>query len=129
MVLMVGNLKQGSTPQMWQESSTTLQHLTQAKRAKNYPVINHGRSRGLMQMIRRRMLAILADRETLREQLNEVPADGDPNAMAISIARVRERSQLWCELETVLCTTCVNKCEYIPPICCNLRVVRWVLQL
>ena len=41
------------------------------------------------QMIRRRMLAILDDRETLREQLNEVPADGDPNAMAISIARVR----------------------------------------
>ena len=41
-----------------------------------------------MQMIRRRLLAILEDRETLREQLNEVPADGDPNAMAISIARV-----------------------------------------
>jgi hypothetical protein len=35
------------------------------------------------------MQTILNDRETLREQLNEVPADGDPNAMAISIARVR----------------------------------------
>jgi hypothetical protein len=48
------------------------------------------RARGLIQMIRRRMLAVLEDRETLREQRNEVPADGDPNAMAISIARVSQ---------------------------------------
>ena len=41
MVLLIGNLKQGSTPQLWQESSTTLQHLTQAKRAKTFPVIDH----------------------------------------------------------------------------------------
>jgi len=60
-----------------------------AKQAKTYPIINHGRARGLFQMLRRRMQTILNDRETLREQLNEVPADGDPNAMAISIARVR----------------------------------------
>ncbi|GAX79109.1 hypothetical protein CEUSTIGMA_g6549.t1 [Chlamydomonas eustigma] len=90
MSMMIGNLRQGSTPQLWQESSVTLQHLMQAKRARSYPIINHGRARGLIQMIRRRMLAILEDRETLREQLNEVPADGDPNAMAISIARVRD---------------------------------------
>ena len=88
MALLIGNLRQGSTPQQWSECSTTLQHMVNAKRSKNYPIINHGRARGLIQMIRRRMLAILEDRETLREQLNEVPADGDPNAMAISIARV-----------------------------------------
>ena len=91
MVLLIGNLKQGSTPQGWLESSTTLQHMMHAKGSKTYPIINHGRARGLFQMLRRRMLAILADRETLREQLHEVPADGDPNAMAISIARVRRR--------------------------------------
>jgi len=34
------------------------------------------------------MLAISSDRETLRDQMMEVPADGDPNAVAISIARV-----------------------------------------
>ncbi len=33
-------------------------------------------------------MAVLADRETLRDQLAEAPADGDPNAVAISIARV-----------------------------------------
>ena len=50
-------------------------------------------------MIRRRLLAILEDRETLREQLNEVPADGDPNAMAISIARVSHGSNSHTSLE------------------------------
>lgn len=43
------------------------------------------------QKLRRRLLAVLDDRETLREQLHEVPADGDPNAMAVSIARVSWR--------------------------------------
>jgi len=46
------------------------------------------RARGLLHKMRQRMLAISSDRETLRDQMMEVPADGDPNAVAISIARV-----------------------------------------
>eukprot|EP00983_Pelagomonas_calceolata_P092847 1157713-Pelagomonas_calceolata.AAC.1 len=38
--------------------------------------------------MRQRLLAIANDRETLRDQMMEVPADGDPNAVAVSIARV-----------------------------------------
>eukprot|EP00798_Chlamydomonas_sp_ICE-L_P019136 gene19136-25744_t len=82
----IGVLKPGQ----WDVSSTTMKQLMVAKNAKNYPVVNHGRSRALMQMLRRRLLAMIDDRNTLRDQLHEIPADGDPNAVAISIARVRD---------------------------------------
>lgn len=49
------------------------------------------RLRGLLHKLRKRLLAIACDRDTLRDQMMEVPADGDPNAVAISIARVRWR--------------------------------------
>lgn len=90
MALMIGTLRPGSSPQDFQESSTTMQYLMMGKRVKNYPIVNHGRARALMQKLRHRLLSVLEDRETLRDQLNEVPADGDPNAMAVSIARLRD---------------------------------------
>lgn len=34
----------------WDGSSATLQLLMNAKKAKNYPIINHGRARGLLQV-------------------------------------------------------------------------------
>ncbi|KAG1655810.1 hypothetical protein FOA52_003683 [Chlamydomonas sp. UWO 241] len=80
--LSVGTLKQGdwdgsvTTLQHlqgdWDGSVTTLQHLQLARKVKNFPIINHGRARGLLQNLRRRLLSLLDDRDTLREQINEV---------------------------------------------------------
>jgi hypothetical protein len=46
------------------------------------------RARGLLLQLRRRLLALCAERDTLRDQFGELPAEGDPNAVAISIAKV-----------------------------------------
>lgn len=81
MALMIGTLRPGE----FQESSTTMQYLMMAKKVRNYPIVNHGRARGLLQKLRHRLLAVIEDRETLRDQLKEVPSDGDPNAIAVSV--------------------------------------------
>jgi len=86
LALVMGCLRQGD----WEGSVTTLQHLQLVRKVRNFPIINHGRARGLLQSIRRRLLSLVDDRNTLREQLDEVPADGDPNAVAVSIARLRD---------------------------------------
>lgn len=52
------------------------------------PHARRRRSRGLLHRMRQRLLAIASDRDTLRDQMLELPADGDPNAYAISIAQV-----------------------------------------
>ena len=46
----------------------------------------------MIQKLRQRLLAVMEDRQTLRDQLDDVPAEGDPNGTAVSIARVR----MWC---------------------------------
>uniref|UniRef100_A0A7S3VM07 Kinesin motor domain-containing protein n=1 Tax=Dunaliella tertiolecta TaxID=3047 RepID=A0A7S3VM07_DUNTE len=86
LTLMMGVLKQGE----WENSTTTMHYLSLAGQSRNFPIINHGRARGLLHKMRQRLLAIANDRETLRDQMMEVPADGDPNAVAVSIARVRD---------------------------------------
>ena len=108
---------------------------------RNFPIINHGRARGLIQKLRQRLMAVVDDRQVrgaraaggahtslwlwggvkcvcvrecvtrddagllrlmsmcagthacarqaLRELMEGTPAEGDPNAMAINIAKVR----------------------------------------
>ncbi|KAI8465646.1 MAG: P-loop containing nucleoside triphosphate hydrolase protein [Monoraphidium minutum] len=86
LTLVVGTLRQGE----WEASATTLRHLAVARRVRNYPIINHGRARGLLHKIRFRLLGFVEDRETLRDQLGAAPAEGDPADFALSAARVRD---------------------------------------
>ncbi|KAG2485692.1 hypothetical protein HYH03_015577 [Edaphochlamys debaryana] len=68
----------------------TLQYLTFARAAKNFPIINHGRARGLVQKLRQRLMAVVDDRQVLREIMDSTPAVGDPNANALNIAKIRD---------------------------------------
>jgi hypothetical protein len=52
---MVGTVRQGD----WEASTTTLKQLTTARGARNFPIINHSRARGLMHKLRFRMMAIV----------------------------------------------------------------------
>ncbi|WIA40562.1 hypothetical protein OEZ86_013904 [Tetradesmus obliquus] len=55
LTLMVGTVRQGD----YEASSTTLKQLTTARGARNFPIINHSRARGLMHKLRFRMMAIV----------------------------------------------------------------------
>ncbi|GFR45897.1 hypothetical protein Agub_g7353, partial [Astrephomene gubernaculifera] len=72
------------------QAINTLQYLTIARAARNFPIINHGRARGLMQKLRHRLMAVVEDRQALRELLDSTPAEGDPNSMALNIAKLRD---------------------------------------
>ena len=41
----------------------------------NYPVVNHGRMRGLLQRLRSRLLSLQGERAALQQQLTELPLD------------------------------------------------------
>lgn len=41
----------------------------------NYPVVNHGRMRGLLQRLRSRLLSLQGERAALQQQLAELPLD------------------------------------------------------
>lgn len=41
----------------------------------NYPVVNHGRMRGLLQRLRTRLLSLQGERAALQQQLTELPLD------------------------------------------------------
>ncbi|MEW5312194.1 MAG: hypothetical protein WDW38_003841 [Sanguina aurantia] len=86
LTLMVGCVR----PNQWQESITTLKQLALGQQSHNFPIINHGRARGLLQKLRHRLVAVAEERSVLREQLDESPPEGDPNAIAVSIAKVRD---------------------------------------
>ncbi|KIZ06413.1 Kinesin-like protein FLA10 [Monoraphidium neglectum] len=86
LALVVGTLRQGE----WEASSTTLRHLAAARGVRNFPIVNHGRARGLLHKIRFKLLGVIEDRETLRDQLGAAPAEGDPADFALSAARVRD---------------------------------------
>ena len=43
----------------------------------NYPVVNHGRVRGLLQRLRSRMLHLQGERSALQQQLAQLPLDSD----------------------------------------------------
>jgi hypothetical protein len=43
----------------WEASTTTLKQLTTARGARNFPIINHSRARGLLHKLRFRMMAIV----------------------------------------------------------------------
>jgi hypothetical protein len=58
LALVVGTLRQGD----WEASSTTLRHLAAAQGVRNYPVINHGRTRGLFHKLRFRLLSVMVRR-------------------------------------------------------------------
>jgi hypothetical protein len=51
----IGTIRQGD----WEQSSTTLKHLTVSRHARNFPLINHSRSRGLMHKLRFRTLSVM----------------------------------------------------------------------
>ncbi|MEW5296845.1 MAG: hypothetical protein WDW36_000096 [Sanguina aurantia] len=86
LTLLVGCVR----PSQWQQSITTLKQLALGQQSHNYPIINHGRARGLIQKLRHRLVAVAEERSVLREQLDESPPEGDPNAIAVSIAKVRD---------------------------------------
>ena len=41
----------------------------------NYPVVNHGRMRGLLQRLQSRLLSLQGERAALQQQLTELPLD------------------------------------------------------
>jgi hypothetical protein len=55
LTLMVGTVRQGD----WEASTTTIKQLTTARGARNFPIINHSRARGLLHKLRFRMMAIV----------------------------------------------------------------------
>eukprot|EP00198_Chlamydomonas_reinhardtii_P008600 XP_001697937.1 predicted protein [Chlamydomonas reinhardtii] len=87
--LMAGTLRQADGSNGL-HAINTLQYLTIARSGRNFPIINHGRARGLIQKLRQRLMAVVDDRQALRELMEGTPAEGDPNAMAINIAKLRD---------------------------------------
>jgi hypothetical protein len=55
LALVVGTLRQGE----WEASSTTLRHLAAARGVRNFPIVNHGRARGLLHKIRFKLLGVI----------------------------------------------------------------------
>eukprot|EP00878_Enallax_costatus_P035224 GHUV01039231.1.p1 GENE.GHUV01039231.1~~GHUV01039231.1.p1 ORF type:complete len:419 (+),score=96.69 GHUV01039231.1:574-1830(+) len=55
LALMIGTVRQGD----WESSSTTLRQLTTARGARNYPIINHSRARGLVHKLRFRLMNVM----------------------------------------------------------------------
>ncbi|KAL6745189.1 P-loop containing nucleoside triphosphate hydrolase protein, partial [Haematococcus lacustris] len=86
LVLLLGCLRPGD----WAVSRLTCELLATAQRVRTCPIINHGRARACLLKLRCRLLAVADERQALREQLAELPAEGDPNAVALSLARVRD---------------------------------------
>ncbi|KAL3149265.1 hypothetical protein ABBQ32_002082 [Trebouxia sp. C0010 RCD-2024] len=68
---MIGTVRQGE----WDRSLATLKHLVAAQQVYNYPVVNHGRARGLLQRLRSRLLTVQGERAALQQQLAELPLD------------------------------------------------------
>lgn len=56
----------------------------------NYPVVNHGRVRGLLQRLRSRMLHLQGERAALQRQLAELPLDSEDSQAPLR-SRVRPR--------------------------------------
>eukprot|EP00891_Asterochloris_glomerata_P006625 jgi/Astpho2/6625/Aster-x1385 len=73
----IGTLRQGE----WDRSLVTLKHLLSAQRVVNFPVVNHGRVRGLLGKLRGRVLHLQAERGALQEQLARLPEFGEGNGL------------------------------------------------
>jgi hypothetical protein len=50
--------------------------------------VNNNRARGLAAMLRGRALALADERAALRDELDAMPAEGDPEELAINVAKV-----------------------------------------
>ncbi|KAL0023064.1 hypothetical protein WJX79_007041 [Trebouxia sp. C0005] len=73
---MIGTVRQGE----WDRSLATLKHLVAAQQGMqvyNYPVVNHGRVRGLLQRLRSRLLHLQGERSALQQQLIQLPIEPD----------------------------------------------------
>ncbi|DBA70526.1 TPA: hypothetical protein ACH3X2_011925 [Trebouxia sp. C0005] len=70
---MIGTVRQGE----WDRSLATLKHLVAAQQVYNYPVVNHGRVRGLLQRLRSRLLHLQGERSALQQQLIQLPIEPD----------------------------------------------------
>lgn len=55
LTLLVATLRQGD----WEASLATLRHAAAARGVRNFPIINHGRARGLMHKLRVRLLSVM----------------------------------------------------------------------
>ncbi|KAK9824618.1 hypothetical protein WJX72_011772 [[Myrmecia] bisecta] len=86
LVTMVGTLRQGE----WERSAACLRHLAAAQQVRTYPIVNHARARGLLHKMRARLLRCQEDRQTLRQQLSDVPAEGDRGEVGLHLAKVRD---------------------------------------
>jgi len=58
LTLFIGTLRQGE----WEASATTLRQLATARSARNFPIINHSRARGLLHKLRFRLLNVMVRR-------------------------------------------------------------------
>ncbi len=54
-------------------------HMFQDAQVYNYPVVNHGRVRGLLQRLRSRLLHLQGERSALQQQLIQLPVEPDDN--------------------------------------------------
>lgn len=52
---MIGTLRQGE----WETSAASLKHLAAARSMRSFPIINHGRARGLLHKLRFRMMSLV----------------------------------------------------------------------
>lgn len=57
------------------QHSMLLCHSLMGMQVYNYPVVNHGRMRGLLQRLRSRLLSLQGERAALQQQLSELPLD------------------------------------------------------
>ena len=57
------------------QDSMLLCHSLMGMQVYNYPVVNHGRMRGLLQRLRSRLLSLQGERAALQQQLTELPLD------------------------------------------------------
>ncbi len=54
-------------------------HMFLGAQVYNYPVVNHGRVRGLLQRLRSRLLHLQGERSALQQQLIQLPVEPDDN--------------------------------------------------
>lgn len=54
----------------------------------NYPVVNHGRVRGLLQRLRSRLMHVQGERAALQGQLAQLPLEDSPDSQAPFRAKV-----------------------------------------
>lgn len=76
----------------------------------NYPVVNHGRMRGLLQRLRSRLLSLQGERAALQQQLTELPLDTEDSQAPL---RTKVDLLLMLRLPSFLLVLCIILCSVI----------------